>query len=196
MSMTLDDLEELEAMSEFSDFSGSSESGSDHAEWATGSSSINSSGSDSEARDSESDSDVDASNTAAGDAEAADSAYFAGRRADYDSDGDSVFTDSEDTGGAVGDVAGPAKSGVQMQMMDEAVRQRNHVKPNSVEVTSDHAIEILAKTPFARSKLETDRLLEWVLSVRFFQESARSSFVREYPSSRICAAASVGFATS
>ncbi len=186
MSITLDDLEELEAMS---DFSASSDSEEAHS--ATGSDA--GSGFDSES---------DGDSAESSDADDEDELDGGGDDSTSESDGDGDATMGSAGSGASGDGdwaqssdddnsevrdSDSSEEGTDTAAQivdDESIVRLNSMERDTGKVSADQAIHILAQTPFTRSEGEMEELLEWVLSVRFFQENARSSFVRDSPPAR------------
>ena len=192
MSITLDDLEELEAMSDFSDSMESSDAEEDHEQLSAASSdarsefSAESTGTSAQSDD-EYRSDLDSASYSSEDGDdamtghAASEASGGGSASSSDgsaSDSNDDVGDGSADGTAVG-VDSRAASDTQKQLAPQSHERPQYPEP---EVSSDCAIRILAQTPFARSEADMDQLLEWVLSVKFFQDNARSSFVRDCPS--------------
>ena len=200
MSISLDDLEELEALSDFSDFS---ESGEDDTEVTPGASSDESGSKRSDSGDE----DLEEGHSDEGTDEGSDADSIGALDSSSDSDDERAVTASEaaplwkevtdESSGrpyyvnlktrettwtqppnfarppdAAAETHAPAP-GKEAARANHAAQQLEVVQ----SVAPDQAMKVLAKNTFARSEADMAVLLEWVLSVKFFQENARSSFV-------------------
>jgi hypothetical protein len=198
MSISLDDLEELEAMSDFSASSDSEEAQSTTSSDANSDFGGEGDGDSTESSDDDDPEEDDDDSTSGSDEDEDDAdaaAGSAGPGESGESDGDWVQSSDEDSSvasrtAAVSREEGSnaavhsaefAQAAMGKHVVDESSVRLDPMEQGVGEVSSDQAIRILAKTPFARSEGEMGELLEWVLSVRFFQENARSSFVRCIP---------------
>lgn len=194
MSIALGDLEELEAMSDFSDVSDSEEARSEH-QYGTGSTTGSDFSGDSESSDDgggggDDDGKVRGSTPvsyendgegSAGSEESGESGESAGSSDDYSDEdrGNSSYSNEDDGDAVMSAFASSAQPDVRKQAVNQSIKGPDHINPAARDVSSDQAIQILSKRTFARSDADAEQLLEWVLSVRFFQENARSSFVRD-----------------
>lgn len=185
MSIALGDLEELEAMS---DFSASSEGAHSERRYGTGSATSSDFSGDSESSDDDGGAktrgstpnsyDNDGEGSVGSEESDASGELAESSDDDADEDRDNSSDSSEDDDDAAMSTVASAQSDVRKHVAIQSIKGAAHANQASRDVSSDQAIQILSKNTFARSDADAEALLEWVLSVRFFQENARSSFVR------------------